>query len=241
MSEEAAPPVEADQPDVEAPAETSGQGEQESPQYFEENFDPSSLDDALVPAYKQMQAAFTKKTQSVAEERKQYEQALEFVRALQDPETAGEALAALGYDFDSEDEVPQEELDPAAQMYEEWQAFKEQQAQQQQIQELDALESQINAEIVEATKHLGDLSEKQHEWVFDRLLAIPPKDDGSPDIEQAVKDFEEMLEWAQERYKASKRDAAQAPAGSAGQEKVDLSDERARVSRLAALIGRESA
>ena len=34
-------------------------------------FDPNSVPEELVPAYKQMQAAFTKKTQSIAEERKQ--------------------------------------------------------------------------------------------------------------------------------------------------------------------------
>jgi len=40
---------------------------------FIDNFDPKSLPDELVPAYKQMQGAFTKKTQAIAEERRSHE------------------------------------------------------------------------------------------------------------------------------------------------------------------------
>jgi len=54
----------------EQPSGSAASGEDPS---FIDNFDPKSLPDELVPAYKQMQGAFTKKTQAIAEERRSFE------------------------------------------------------------------------------------------------------------------------------------------------------------------------
>ena len=51
----------------------SAESTDETPSFAGDNFDPKSLPDELVPAYKQMQGAFTKKTQAIAEERRSYE------------------------------------------------------------------------------------------------------------------------------------------------------------------------
>ena len=51
----------------------SGSAASDETPSFIDNFDPKSLPDELVPAYKQMQGAFTKKTQAIAEERRSFE------------------------------------------------------------------------------------------------------------------------------------------------------------------------
>lgn len=244
MSEEAAPEQVQDQPVEDAPAPAADQAEPVEAQSFT-NFNLNEVPDEhrqyVEQAYKQLQGDYTRKrqadSQAAREAQERAEQYDQLFQALQNPETQAEALAALGFDLEDGAQEPGQEPDPTEQMLSEWEQFKSQQAEQQQVAELDALEQQLNAEITEQAKHLG-LNDAQHEWIFDRMLAIPPKDDGSPDVGQAVKDFEELAQWAQEKYVNSKREAAQAPAGSSGQAKVDMADEGARVGRLAALISR---
>jgi hypothetical protein len=122
-----------DQPTSVAPPEgTSAETgtETETPEAFEENFDPSTLPDELQQGYKQLQAAFTKKTQELAEQRKQAEGAQALTDALLSEdhqadaikhiaETIGEdvILEALGIRLaDDDDTEPgdgeQPELDP---------------------------------------------------------------------------------------------------------------------------------
>src|SRR2546430_2455221 len=98
-------PVEPDQPQVEpsapaAPPET-GQGAEPQPSPFDEKFDPASLPDELRPAYNQMRADYTQKTQSLADQRREAEQYQQIVGALtsDDPEMRTAALTALGYDY----------------------------------------------------------------------------------------------------------------------------------------------
>lgn len=122
-----------DQPTPEAPP-TDGTSAGTGPnleQAFEENFDPSTLPDELAPAYKQLQAAWTRKTQSLAEQRKEAENAQRFLEALQSEEHRPTALknlaeslggeeailAALGYDVDDPEleDDPEFDLDDPAQ------------------------------------------------------------------------------------------------------------------------------
>ena len=193
MSEEAAPDEVQDQPVDDAPA-AADQAEQVEGSFtnFNLNEVPDEHRQYVEQAYKQLQGDYTRKRQAdsqmarqAQEQAQQYE---ELFSALQNPETQAEALAALGFDLEQEsDTAPVEdpELDPhqIQQVMSEWEQFKAQQAEQQQVQELDALEAQLNAEIQEQAKHLG-LSDAQHEWIFDRMLAIPPQEDGSPDVGQ---------------------------------------------------------
>jgi len=64
-----------DQPTQESTSgeQPSGSAVSDEVPSFIDNFDPKSLPDELVPAYKQMQGAFTKKTQAIAEERRSFE------------------------------------------------------------------------------------------------------------------------------------------------------------------------
>lgn len=96
---------------VETPEDKPSEPEQIDP--FDERFDPATLDDALLPAYKQLRADYTRKTQALAEERRQIEEQSQLLDMLSsdDPEEQAAALDALGYeipddspDWDEDDE-----------------------------------------------------------------------------------------------------------------------------------------
>jgi hypothetical protein len=234
MTEEEMAPLVEDQPtDTESQPPEMEQAQEA--EFFNENFDPSTLDESLRPAYKQMQGAWTQKTQTLAEERKEIENESQmykdFFASLQDPETQNEALAALGFTFDDEEEF--EEPDPNSQMLSEWQQFKETQEEQQREFELSSLEQELELEIYEATSHL-DLSDEERSLIFDHGLAMAPKN-GEMDVAGAVKSFQAAQEKAVERYLASKR-APQAPSGRQGSEVVDLNDRDARQEQMASIM-----
>lgn len=240
-SEEAAPAPEADKDaQPEAPVE-NGQGANDSkPDYFSDNFDPSTLPEALVPAYKQMQGAWTQKTQALAEQRKEMEQAQALLHALQDPATQADALAALGYEVADDEPEDGYEPDPTEQMRSEWEQFKAQQAEQEQLQYLEATEKHIYSEIADKTRHLGELPQTVQDAIFDHAIALGVTDTGDVDVARAVKDFEEeVFGWAQKRYVESKRDAPQPPASSPGQPVFDATDQKARVERMTSILRQE--
>jgi len=67
-----------------APAEPTGQAETSAPTGDTDTFfDPNDLSPELQPAYKQMQAAYTRKTQAIAEQRRKIE---EYDRFMSDPQ-----------------------------------------------------------------------------------------------------------------------------------------------------------
>lgn len=239
---EHAPGPEPDQAEqAEAAPVENGQGapDAEKPEYFSDNFDPSQLPEELVPAYKQMQGAWTQKTQALAEQRKEYEQAQALVHALQNPDTQADALAALGFEPVDDDE-PEPDPDPTEQMRSEWEQFKAAQAEQEQLQYLEATEQQIYSQITERTSHLGEVPQTVKDAIFDHAIALSLTDDGEVDVAQAVKDFEdEVFGWAQKRYVESKRDAPQPPASSPGAPKFDATDPKARVDRMTSILRQE--
>lgn len=235
MPEETPAPLNEDQPIKELIAPEPDQATA-SPEFFSENFDPSTLAEGLQSAYKQMQGDYTRKTQSLAEQRREAEnesqQYKDFFESLQDPETQAEALQALGFDFEDDDPQP---VDENALMLSEWQQFKESQQSQQREQELDSLERDLEAKIVEATKHL-DLSAEERSLIFDHGLAMEPDSNGQMNIAGAVKSFEAAQQKAVDRYLASKR-APKAPTGQQGSTVVDPNEDRfARQERMASLM-----
>lgn len=251
MSEEAAPEQVQDQPVEDAPAPAADQAEPVEAQSFT-NFNLNEVPDEhrqyVEQAYKQLQGDYTRKrqadSQAAREAQERAEQYEALFSALENPETQAEALAALGFDLEQADGpglVENPELDPhqIQQVMSEWEQFKAQQQEQEMSQYLESMEQELFSEIDAKTKHLGGLPETVRDAIFDHALAIELTEDGQVDVARAVKDFEDdVFSWAQERYVNSKREAAQAPAGSSGQAKVDMADEGARVGRLAALISR---
>lgn len=221
QSEEAAP--------QEAPAES-----------FTDSYNPDELPEearaAYESAYKQMQADYTRKTQDIAETRREAEEAMEFISALQDPYYRDQALQLLGVDTNTE-EADDEWLSEDERL-DRIEAALEQQAMNEQEQHLEELENQyLDQEFDSLEKSLGrDLSDEEAELLFVTATHPAFRDSkGMPDVQAAYERINGLEKGAQQRYVQSKK-APRAPLGSAGNKSVDLNDDEARTEALAQII-----
>jgi hypothetical protein len=238
---------------AEAPSAPVEQGQgADQVEYFSENFDPGSLDETLQPAYKQMQGAFTKKTQALAEERKALEAQIaeaqehrEFIEALQqDPETQRalyEQLAELADTWgEAEDEF--EGIDPEVanllRAQAETQQKLEQMEQERQTERQQALNMHaLDSDLSEITKLRNGTPLDDEEL---ELLGqfIQPDENG---VLRALPAYQAMNKWFEKRQKQW-IDGKQAPAppgqGQQGSRQFDFKDPDARRRRMAAILTR---
>lgn len=246
MPEPETPPEGNPEPETPAaPEQASGETGQQSAEFFSETFDPASLDDALKPAYKQMRDAFSQKTQSLAEQRREAQEALELQAALRDPDKQAEALARLGFDFEGEDDDPQyDDDDPVSQLAREFQEFREAYNQERQTAEQtaqqQALEQAEHAYIVDGlqtlqTKTGREFSEEELDTIG--LLSERLRDEeGFPDVDAAYERiYATVLPNERKRWESQKK-SPQAPRGSAASEVPDLTTEQGRVDYMAARL-----
>lgn len=215
----------------------------------DENFDPSTLPAELQPAYKQLRADYTRKTQTVAQQRKEAEDALNFVSALQDEGQRNQALAAiaeaygpdailsaLGYEVGDgelapvEDEAPSfkdPRVDELARRFEQM----DQEAQEK------ALIDRIQGYTANEFDRLGIEDEGIQELILGRAAVYDLDENGLPMIEQAARDVVSLLDKQRKSYVEQKQNAPAGPiAGSAGQEQVDWSSDEARQAYMASII-----
>lgn len=179
--------------------------------------------------YKELQSTYTRTAQEAAEHR-------QIVEALTNPETAAEALSALGYEL-PEPEQPQYEDPYEAQLAElkkqnetfsqQLQQFTQQQQAQQQQAEREAHLLQEQARLEQ--EHGREFSDVELEALF-RLADTAPKE-GKPDV-QAAYDllYGKFAEQEFNRRLEAKRNAPLAPApGQPGAPAPDLSTREGRL------------
>lgn len=227
----------------------------EAPDPFGDNFDPSSLPPELQPAYKQLRGDYTRKTQELAEQRKQAESANALIADLQseDPDTNQQALAwmaekglltpeqtaeVFGWDI----EQPQDDEgfdDPTAAMRQEWEQFKaEREAERQQAQ-LDAYvaqeEQRANDEFTKIEADLGSaLSDRAKTLIVSRAVAAA---NGQPlDIRAAFDELEAEWNDRQQQWANGKTAPVNPGGGQTATEVPDLANERQRVDYMAEQI-----
>lgn len=219
MSEEPnAAPVQ-EQPTEATGAPSTGEATS-TPEFFNENFDPSTLSDELAPAYKQMQGAFTKKTQELAVQRKEAESAQALIRDLGNDETRPQALQwiaenygeqavleALGYATDEEpsEDNADEFRDPRV---DELLAQQEQErTQREEAEWLSKVEKSVDQQFESVKSPLGsDLSEIEKQWITSYAIAgLEPGADGAPQVAEAGKVLQSLYDHWQQGYVESKR------------------------------------
>lgn len=224
-----------DQPTIDEAPDTGTSHEFEAP------FDINSIEDEAVRGeldrrLKEMQGAFTKKTQSLAEERKQFQQAQQYIESLQtDPATRKQLLAELAADQGYE--LPDdEEADPYDRIQARLDAAEaREQARDKREQEtvfVQTLEAQVEKDFAE----LGDLTEKQQKLIVDAAVSRGLTDEGFLDVKGVYQDFLEAAQAPNKAYRKSKQAPHVARAGVAGQAKVDLRDPEARSKHMLALV-----
>lgn len=219
----------------------------------DENFDPSTLPAELQPAYNQLRADYTRKTQTVAAQRQEAEDALAFISALN---TEGEReaalsqlaealgpeaiLSALGYELDNEDSgIPESGGAPAPSDPRIDQIMQHLEAQDSEAQEA-ALISQIQDYAENEFTRLGieKDDEDMKELILGRAAVYDLDADGLPQIEAAAKDVARLLSKQRGAFFERKENAPGAPlSGSVGQEDdFDFSDPDARAQAIARVM-----
>ena len=206
---------------------------------------PDELPEELQATYKSLQADYTRKTQEVASQRKEAEQATEFWNAIRskDPnvlrqiaDTYGQetVLDALGYAL--EEDEPDTPDDPLEALRQEIEGVKSQLTQKEQKAQEEALLAQIEADITKQFSGL-DLADEEQEIVTAHALTagyVTPE--GFPDVKKAYEDFTKVLEGRQKKWVEGKRAPRTPVQGTAGSEKVDLNDEDARRALIASML-----
>jgi len=228
-------------PDVEAPAEQDQptpapeQPEKEAqPESQEESFTdsynpddlPEEAREAYTAAYKRLQADYTRKTQSVAEERQEAQQAQRIMQALGDPNQAPEVLRALGYDLEDEEPDEDDYVDPDERIGRIEQALAEQQQNAQYAALVEAEEASI-ADQIEALEEQEGRQFDDQEIALLAQAAQANSGPNGPDVRSAHDVYSQAVAKRNEAYLQSKR-APKVPAGGPGEAKVDLNDDNAR-------------
>lgn len=211
---------------------------------LEDGFDPSSLPDELAPAYKQMQADYTRKTQEIAEERK-------FMAALQsDPETQQAVFTqlaeSLGYEIENPDQQPpapegeQGPLDPRVdQLIEQLEADRSDRETEQYI---HAIEQHFATEVGQIQKDAGELTGAEQDALLRLATSLPPDENGMPPVKEAWNTLSGLYDQRQQQYLQSKKDAPPPPTqGQPGQEAEKFDSSEARTEALARAMERASA
>lgn len=234
-------PTEEDQPEAAVTEAPETGTSQEAA--FEAPFNINDIEDDTVRGeveryVKQTQGAFTKKTQGLASQRAEYEQAkadAEVWRALQaDPALRQQLLNTLAAEAGYQ--LPEDDTDPVDQLSARQDALEAQlaaRAQQDQQQERIA---QIGAQADQELGALGDLTDEERELIIGQAASMPARADGFLDIESAHNAVQAAIGAAQKRYRASKKAPHVSRSGVAGQKKVDLSDTDARQEFMASLV-----
>lgn len=144
--------------------------------------------------------------------------AAEVERVGSDAEYQRQLMAQWGYEVEESAPDPAGELRQQLAELQEWKTNLT--AEQQQAQQLQAL----NSSVEEQFRALGpDLDKETREWIESKALTIDPRDDGMPDIAGAHKAF---TDWELARKKAWQQTKHRAPhipaGGTAGTNAPDL-------------------
>ena len=208
---EAPEPTEVeDKPVTDAPSLEETSASEPSETTSQEDFTKFRLEDVpdehreyVKQAYDQMRGDYTRKTQELAQQRREAESAMALISDLQseDPDTRSHAikwiaenfgenavLEALGVevedgaeDDEAEDKQP-EFRDPRVD-----QLLAERERQEQEAALAD-LEKNIDTRIKDLASQAGyELDEDEEDLIWDKVLALPPLEDGSPNIDEAFK------------------------------------------------------
>lgn len=200
---------------------------------FAGTFDPASLDESLVPAYKQMQADYTRKTQEIAALR-QPDAVADYLRTLPEDQQAS-VLRSIGIELEAdeveEDDLdyddPDEELRAQIEEINEWRSSQEQHAADAQLEnwlndeignQLDQLETATGREFDESeVMEIGQIA-------LDRALASGQ----APDVKAIYESiYTNLLPHERKRWVKSKR-TPQAPNGASASHQPDLDDKEER-------------
>jgi hypothetical protein len=250
MDEPTAPADEQDQPtptddatpEVQAPEAEQAEAEVEGIDL--DNFDlaqvPEDADREWFEArYGDLRSDYTRKTQELADQRKQVSA---IVDAIKDPEhpSHAEVMDYLGLEFADDEDAEESEYDfdegdPLAEIRQEIAALKQEREQEQQFlsqqQQEAALEDYLESSITDLQRREGidEFNDDELALLVNAAVAMP-NEQGQPDIDAAYARFKGAFAARQKAWMGSKR-APRAPGdGVPGSAELDVTDRSQRLS-----------
>lgn len=251
-----------DQPQDVAPAEVE-ETEAATPEVAEEEqgfdtpFNLADVDESYrehVERYnKQLQAAYTRKTQELASQRAEVEHLTRFADAINDETTREQALRVfldqLGYELDADDEA--ELAQGEDENYDEYLARIEQleqqlAAQQQAVaaQEEESWNAEVSSWVEQTlewhagTQGLEALPDMDRNAILTLVSTLPPDEDGMPDVHGAIVQHEANKAAVIQGYLDTKRTPAVDLSGSTGASQMNLTDDKSRLAAMNQIASR---
>jgi hypothetical protein len=182
--------------------------------------------------------------------RPQYDRTNQELAKLNDEDYQKQLMAQWGYEVD-EPEPVYEQQDPTAELRQqiaelsEWKNAQEQQ--RQQAEQLDQITSSVAEQFQSVAPDLDkqtndpdpavrESAARTREWITTRALNMNPREDGMPDIQGAVNEYnawvsEQQQKWEQGRKRP--RAPHVPPGGQAGTDAPNLDDREARRRHMA--------
>jgi hypothetical protein len=200
----------------------------------EETPDPTTATEAEIQQevdwqkrYSDLQPEYTRASQEAAELRRQTEHYQQLLTS-DDPDTRRQAAEALGYQLDEPEPEYDEDLDPrvAKRLEELEQRFQQQSTQAQQQERLAELETLTEREL-DALKVPAD--DAVRDWIVSRAVALPPTEQGLPDVRAAYAEFEALINAQKKQWASTKRTHQFSAVGTEGTQTPDLDKRQDRV------------
>lgn len=164
------------------------------------------------------------------------QQVKQFERLQSDPEALSEFLEGLGYELasdDEEDESDDPDFDPDDPVYR-LSALEQRIAEREEREAKAAEEAEFASKvqfaeqkIEEALESLNVSDELDKEWIVEKALALPPTEEGIPNIKAAHDKFIEFQNALKKRWAGSK-DTSHVATGTSATQVPDLDDEQQR-------------
>jgi hypothetical protein len=185
--------------------------------------------------YSDLQPEYTRATQRVSELERQQE-LYDLLVSTDDPDTRRQVAERLGYVLDAEEQTQEGEPDPFSR-YDERLDRIEQALTARDQQEANATRAAEVREQVDARLDKLGIDKDDQDWVLAYAInALPPTQDGLPDVEQAHQVFAAREDARQKAWAQSKRAPAISPNGQAATEVPDLDDRQQRWEYMARRI-----
>lgn len=183
--------------------------------------------------YTDLQAEYTRSQQENAEMRRQQE-LYDLLVSTEDADTRRQVAERLGYQLEEEAQAAVPDPDNPLAVYDERIARLEQQATARQQAELEATHAADVRTRVDAQLEKLGIDRDDQDWVLAYAInALPPTQDGLPDVEQANQVFQAREDARQKAWAGTKRAPHISPNGQAATEVPNLDDRNERWAYMA--------
>ena len=249
-------PAEQEQPTTETEAPETDQPTVTEEESFTDSYNPNEVPEEALPqleaAYKQLQSAYTQKTQGLAEVRREAEQAQQLQDALRDPQVAPmvlkqlgytekEILEMFGYQPEEDDDLPPDETERLDRLE---QSLSQREAAEQAAQQEEAVTDYIAEQIEALEKEAGREFDVEEHQLLDTFARANADQQGYPNVKGGYGLLSGILSNREKALLDPKRTTARPPGnGGSGSRTVDLSKEtpEQRRERMANAVGASQA